>query len=100
MTSARQVQVPGIYHRRIGDIVVTALSDGYYDTPMAAYRGITEDEAAARFTSRFQRVPPRVAINAFLIRSGGQDGAGRYRRGGNHGPDPGYPAPNARSHGH
>lgn len=72
MTSARQAQVPGIYHRRVGDILVTALSDGYYDTPMAAYRGITEDEAAARFTSRFQRVPPRVAINAFLIRSGGK----------------------------
>ena len=24
-------QIPGVYHRRIGDIVVTALSDGYLD---------------------------------------------------------------------
>ena len=24
-------QIPGFYHRRIGDIVVTALSDGYLD---------------------------------------------------------------------
>lgn len=67
-----QGQMPGIYHRRIGDIVVTALSDGYYDTPMAAYRGLTQEEAAQRFEARFQRVPPRVAINAFLIRSGGK----------------------------
>lgn len=72
MTSTPQVQVPGVYHRRIGDILVTAISDGYYDTPMAAYRGITEAEAVARFTAGFQRVPPRVAINAFLIRSGGR----------------------------
>ena len=24
-------QIPGVYHRRIGDIVVTAISDGYLD---------------------------------------------------------------------
>jgi hypothetical protein len=24
-------QIPGVYHRKIGDIVVTALSDGYLD---------------------------------------------------------------------
>jgi hypothetical protein len=24
-------QIPGVYHRRIGDIVVTTISDGYLD---------------------------------------------------------------------
>ncbi len=65
-------QVPGIYHRRIGEIVVTAVSDGYYDTPIAAYRGITIEEASSAFERRFQRVPPRISINAFLIRSKGR----------------------------
>jgi len=72
MNAVVSTQVPGVYHRRIGDIVVTALSDGFYDTPMAAYRGISEEEAAKRFRARFQQVPPRVAINAFLIQSAGR----------------------------
>ena len=31
MVQAPTHQIPGVYHRRIGDIVVTALSDGYLD---------------------------------------------------------------------
>ncbi len=72
MNAIPTAQTPGVYHRRIGDIVVTALSDGYYDTPMSAYRGMPEEQAAEAFRNRFQRVPPRVAINAFLIRSAGR----------------------------
>ena len=30
-TAAPVKQVPGVYHRRIGDIVVTAISDGHLD---------------------------------------------------------------------
>lgn len=66
------VQIPGIYHRRIGDILVTALSDGYYDTPMAAYQGLSQDMVADLFVAGFQQIPPRVSINAFLIRSAGR----------------------------
>lgn len=72
MNAVLSTQVPGLYRRRIGDITVTAMSDGFYDTPMAAYRGISEQEAAERFLGRFQRVPPRVAINTFLIQSAGR----------------------------
>lgn len=70
MTSASPLQVPGVYHRRIGDIVVTALSDGYYDTPLASFTGVTQDQAAAKLRERFQPAPPRVSINSFLIRNG------------------------------
>ena len=31
MVTVPAQQIPGFYHRRIGDIVVTALSDGYLD---------------------------------------------------------------------
>ncbi len=72
MNPENQQQVPAVYHRRIGDIVVTALSDGYLDTPLASFTSITEEEAAARLRQRFQPAPPRVSINAFVIRSGGR----------------------------
>ena len=31
MIKVPQQQIPGIYHRRVGDIVVTAISDGFLD---------------------------------------------------------------------
>jgi len=31
MIKAPQQQIPGVYHRRVGDIVVTAVSDGFVD---------------------------------------------------------------------
>ena len=38
-------QIPGVYHRRIGDIVVTALSDGYLDGTVDVLQNITSDDA-------------------------------------------------------
>ena len=34
-------QIPGVYHRRIGDIIVTALSDGYLDGTVDVLQNIT-----------------------------------------------------------
>lgn len=70
MTTTPQTQVPGLYHRRIGDITVTAVSDGYFDTPYAALRGIAPDEAGRKLAAQYQPAPPRVSINTFLVRSG------------------------------
>ena len=36
-------QIPGVYHRRIGDIVVTALSDGYLDGTVDVLQNIASD---------------------------------------------------------
>ena len=36
MTSQPAQQIPGVYHRRIGDVVVTAISDGYLDGTLRA----------------------------------------------------------------
>ena len=38
-------QFPGVYHRRIGDIIVTALSDGYLDGTVDVLQNITRDAA-------------------------------------------------------
>jgi glyoxylase-like metal-dependent hydrolase (beta-lactamase superfamily II) len=62
-------QVPGVYHRRIGSIVVTALSDGYLDAPYSVMRMAPQD-AEAILASHFRPSPPRIAVNAFAIYSG------------------------------
>lgn len=62
-------QIPGIVHRRVGDIVVTAVSDGYLDGSLDVLRGITEDEAATLLRAAFRPVPRRTSVNCFLIRT-------------------------------
>ena len=45
MIKVPQQQVPGIYHRRVGDIVVTAISDGFLDGTLDVLRNIAQEEA-------------------------------------------------------
>jgi glyoxylase-like metal-dependent hydrolase (beta-lactamase superfamily II) len=75
-------QVPGAYHRRVGDIVVTAISDGFLDGSLDVLRNITVDEARQILTDAF-RPARRTAVNAFLIHSAGrialvETGSGNY----------------------
>ena len=42
-------QIAGYYHRRIGDIVVTALSDGYLDGTVDVLQNISSDNAHGLF---------------------------------------------------
>jgi glyoxylase-like metal-dependent hydrolase (beta-lactamase superfamily II) len=65
-------QVPGVYHRRVGEITVTALNDGHQDVAMSTVRGIPAEEAAAMLRAAFRPVPRRTTVNAFLIRVGGR----------------------------
>ena len=45
MVKPPQSQIPGVYHRRVGDITVTAISDGFLDGSIEVLRNITPDEA-------------------------------------------------------
>lgn len=65
-------QVAGVHHRRVGGIVVTALSDGYLDGSMAVLRNIAADDAVRLLREAHRPVPRRTAVNTFLIRSGGR----------------------------
>jgi len=64
-----QHQIAPVYHRRIGDIVVTAVSDGTLERTHEMMLGVPADEArmhlAAACRSSFV-----LSINAFLIRTG------------------------------
>jgi len=65
-------QVPAIHHRRVGDILLTSVSDGHLDGSMAVIQNIPAEEAAAMLRAAFRPVPRRTAVNCFLIRSGGR----------------------------
>ena len=70
--SPANLQVPGVYRRRIGDIVVTALSDGFLDAPYEVIANAAPDEIDAALSARFRPTPPRISVNAFLIQSAGR----------------------------
>jgi glyoxylase-like metal-dependent hydrolase (beta-lactamase superfamily II) len=65
-------QIPGVYQRRIGDIVVTAISDGYLDGVYEFMREITPQDAESILKSAFRPAPPRISVNCFLIYSAGR----------------------------
>ena len=88
-------QIPGVYHRRIGDIVVTALSDGYLDGSLEVLRNIKPDDARTILTDNFRTVrgvggaatvgeiARRTDVNCFLVYSAGrlaliEAGSGTY----------------------
>jgi glyoxylase-like metal-dependent hydrolase (beta-lactamase superfamily II) len=72
VTTAPSAQIPGVYRRRIGDIVVTAISDGYLDGAYEFMRDITPQDAAAILRDAFRPAPPRISINCFVIHSAGR----------------------------
>jgi glyoxylase-like metal-dependent hydrolase (beta-lactamase superfamily II) len=82
MAPIPSAQVPGVYHRRIGDIVVTALSDGYLDGTMEVMQNITPADAAKLLTEKF-RPGRRTSVNCYLVYSAGrlaliETGSGNY----------------------
>jgi glyoxylase-like metal-dependent hydrolase (beta-lactamase superfamily II) len=75
-------QIPGVHHRRIGDIVVTALSDGYLDGSVEVLQNITPDDATRMLTDAF-RPGRRTSVNCYLVYSAGrlaliETGSGNY----------------------
>jgi glyoxylase-like metal-dependent hydrolase (beta-lactamase superfamily II) len=65
-------QIPGVYRRRIGDIVVTAISDGYLDGAYEFMRNIEPQEAERLLREAYRPVPPRISVNSFVIHSAGR----------------------------
>jgi hypothetical protein len=75
-------QIPGVYHRRIGDIVVTAISDGYLDSTLDVMRNVDLEKACQILQDAF-RPARRTSVNTFLVHSKSQlaiidTGSGNY----------------------
>src|SRR6202140_999733 len=82
MSSQSIQQIPGVYHRKIGDIVVTAISDGYLDGSLDVMRNVDLEKAQQLLRDAF-RPARRTSVNAFLIHSKGRiaivdTGSGTY----------------------
>jgi glyoxylase-like metal-dependent hydrolase (beta-lactamase superfamily II) len=82
MIKVPPAQIPGVYHRKIGDIVVTALSDGYLDGAVEVMQNIAPPEATQMLTEKF-RPGRRTSVNCYLIYSAGrlaliETGSGDY----------------------
>ena len=82
MVAVPAAQIPGVYHRKIGDIVVTALSDGYLDGTVEVMQNISPDDATRMLTDQF-RPGRRTSVNCYLIYSAGrlallETGSGDY----------------------
>ncbi len=82
MIQSPAAQIPGVYHRRVGDITITAISDGFLDGNLDAMKNIPQEEARAILTENF-RPARRTAVNCFLIYAKGrlalvETGCGTY----------------------
>jgi len=65
MSSQSPQQIAGVYRRKIGDIVVTALSDGYNDGNLDLLKNVDVNEARSILVDAFRPVR-RISINTFL----------------------------------
>lgn len=71
MIKPPEKQIPGVYHRRVGDIVVSGISDGFLDGNLEVLKNIDQEEARQILASHF-RPARRTAVNCFLIYSAGR----------------------------
>ncbi|HEY1935228.1 MAG TPA: MBL fold metallo-hydrolase [Acetobacteraceae bacterium] len=67
MPSRPERQAPGVHHRAVGDIVVTALNDGMIEGAFEWLTGVDPADAERMHRERFRHVPPRLSVNMFLL---------------------------------
>jgi glyoxylase-like metal-dependent hydrolase (beta-lactamase superfamily II) len=63
-------QVATAFRRRLGDVVVTALSDGYLDASFDLLTGIDSESGTKLLHAAGHRTPPRMNINTYIIQDG------------------------------
>ncbi len=62
-------QAPGIHHKAVGDILVTALNDGMFEGSFAMLAAFETGTAEQMHRDRFRAIPPKLAVNSFLIQT-------------------------------
>ena len=62
-------QAPGIHHKAVGDILVTALNDGMFEGSFAMLAAFETGTAEQMHRERFRAIPPRLAVNSFLVQT-------------------------------
>ena len=59
-------QIAGIYHRRVGEYLVTALSDGYVEMGYHIFREFEPHEVDEMLARDHRISPPRISVNCFF----------------------------------
>lgn len=72
MNTPIAVQAPAINRKRVGDAVVTMLSDGYLDVSFELLNGIEGARAEALLEKRGVSPLPRININVYVIQTAGR----------------------------
>ncbi len=64
-------QSPGFYRMALGDLEITALSDGTLPLPIPEmYRDVTAEQAAQLLRAAYRDIPTDTSVNAFLVNDG------------------------------
>ncbi len=63
---------PGVFHRQVGDVLVTALNDGQFDASTGLIVGVSGDDCEALLRGSFRVLPPRITVSCFLLRMAGR----------------------------
>lgn len=61
-------QIPGVYHRRFGEFLVTGLSDGYVEMGYNIFREFEPQDVDLMMARDHRISPPRISVNCFLLR--------------------------------
>ena len=72
MAQQPEVQAPSLNRRRVGDYVVTYLSDGYLDGSFDYLQGITAEDATAMLTATHRPPLAHFAIASYAIQGHGR----------------------------
>ena len=72
MTIQPDVQAPALNRRKVGDYVVTYLSDGYLDGSFAFFQGIEAPEAEAMLKDAHRPPLAHLSIASYVIQGGGR----------------------------
>ncbi|MFC3746949.1 MBL fold metallo-hydrolase [Paenibacillus sp. GCM10012306] len=64
-------QVPSAFHKKIGGIIVTVLSDGNLEFPLDAFFELDKEEAIQMLRDNLQAVPPHMNTNGFVVNNDG-----------------------------
>jgi glyoxylase-like metal-dependent hydrolase (beta-lactamase superfamily II) len=63
---------PGVFHTSVGDVTVTALNDAMFTASTDFLKNISGADADALLAENFRAIPPRITVNAFLVRAQGR----------------------------
>ena len=64
-------QAPGVYHFAVGDTLVTAFNDGMFGGTFGMLADFDAAEAERLHRAAFRVIPPKLAVNCFLVWTGG-----------------------------